>query len=52
MDDDGGPMFGATVPVETEGIFISYRGGIGRRCRLKICCPLGREGSSPSGSIG
>lgn len=22
-------------------------GGIGRHCRLKICCPNGRGGSSP-----
>ena len=23
-------------------------GGIGRHCRLKICCPNGRAGSSPA----
>jgi hypothetical protein len=27
---------------------VGSRGGIGRRCRLKICCPYGRAGSSPA----
>ena len=27
---------------------ICLGGGIGRHCRLKICCPYGRAGSSPA----
>ena len=41
-------LFAGSNPADASKFyFLSCLGGIGRHCRLKICCPNGRAGSSP-----
>ena len=43
------PLFAGSNPADASKFdFKLPGGGIGRHCRLKICCPLGRAGSSPA----
>ena len=44
------PLFAGSNPADASSFFIlsCLGGGIGRHCRLKICCPYGRAGSSPA----
>ena len=44
------PLFAGSNPADASKFYIlsCLGGGIGRHCRLKICCPNGRAGSSPA----
>ena len=44
------PLFAGSNPADASSIYVlsCLGGGIGRHCRLKICCPNGRAGSSPA----
>ena len=44
------PLFAGSNPADASNLCVlsCLGGGIGRHCRLKICCPNGRAGSSPA----
>ena len=44
------PLFAGSNPADASSFYdlSCLGGGIGRHCRLKICCPNGRAGSSPA----
>ena len=46
------PLFAGSNPADASRFlnvkFSCLGGGIGRHCRLKICCSIGRAGSSPA----